>query len=85
MLLPRFALMVGLGSVWLPAGPPTANAQSAAITDDEVDELIEHLIVIIKDRQHAYSVMRVSGPIKLASTGEIVRVDRAFKGTVVSK
>ena len=45
--------MIALGCVWLNFGSSTVLAQSTSITDADVDELIEHLVIIIKDRQRA--------------------------------
>ena len=68
------------------AGAAQTLAQSDRVRDADVDELIEHLVTILKDRQNVYSSIRVTGPIRIVATGETVEVtDETYRGTLVSK
>ncbi len=65
--------------------PLMAHAQTPSITDEDVDELIEHLVTIIRDRQQSFAEIHVSGPIRVISTGETVQVRQSYRGKVISR
>ena len=68
------------------AGAAQTLGQSASVRDTDVDQLIEHLVTILKDRQNVYSSIRVIGSIRIVATGETVEVrDETYRGTLVSK
>ena len=56
------------------AGTAQSLAQPAAVRDTDVDELIEHLVIILKDRQNVFASIRITGPIRIVATGETVEV-----------
>ncbi len=69
----------------LASAAPTL-AQSSGVRDADVDELIEHLVTILKDRQNVYASIRLTGPIRIVATGETVEItDETYRGTLVSK
>lgn len=65
--------------------PFQALAQSPSITDQDVDQLIEHLVTIIRDRQESLAQIHISGPIRILSTAETIHVNRSYRGTMLSQ
>lgn len=69
--------------VGLAAG--TAAGGDRRATDEDINELIDHLAAIIKNRQETLAEIAVSGPIKVTATGETIKVSQVYRGTVISR
>ncbi len=77
---------LGMSGVIMLAGAAQVLAQPASVRDADVDELIEHLVTILKNRQNVLSSVRITGPIRIVATGETVEVtDKTYRGTLISR
>ncbi|MCH8854386.1 MAG: hypothetical protein IID41_17300, partial [Planctomycetes bacterium] len=69
---------------WLALFSCPAGAQNP-VTDTDVDELIEHLVRVLRDRYEPLAEIKVDGVIKIHSTGERVSVKETYRGDIVSR
>ena len=69
---------------WLVLFSCPVSAQEP-VTDADIDELIEHLVSVLRERYQPFAEIKVNGLIKIRSTGERVSVDQTYRGDIVSQ